>query len=389
MSPDCNREWTRSYISTKFSNNFVNTTLKKHREKILFDRERALLPATQPIIEEILRKERVSLEMRNTLTQIADLRAQYEDLRQSLFLNKDCKRAVFIRACPDEVCRGFLSSQWKCGLCLKWTCPTCHVIKGPERDCNHECKPDDVATATLLNGDTKPCPKCGEGIFKIDGCDQMWCTQCHTAFSWRTGHIENVVHNPHYYEYRRRQGTLERNPVDNPCPREVMDHRFHDIICNKLLTISNREQDPEIILKLQKKSKYISRICRNLLHLRHVDLERYRYNYEDNNRNVRIQYMRNFISEDQFKILLQQQDKRNDKNREIHDILQMVVDTVTDIIFRFNDEIKKRDWVYTPEINNYTKEIHQIVDYANECLMNVSKTYSSVTYKLDEKLVFS
>lgn len=67
----------------------------------------------------------------------------------------------------------------------------------------------------------------------------------------------------------------------------------------------------------------------------------------------------------------------------------MVVDTVTDIIFRFNDEIKKRDWVYTPEINNYTKEIHQIVDYANECLMNVSKTYSSVTYKLDEKLVFS
>jgi len=387
MSPECNREWTRHYISNKFSNVFVNTVLKKHREKILFDRERALLPATQPIVEEVIRKERISKEMRDTLTQITQLRAQYEQLRQALYLNGDRERAVFIRACPDEACRGFLSSQWKCGLCLKWTCPTCHVIKGLERDCEHECKPDDVATATLLNGDTKPCPKCGEGIFKIDGCDQMWCVQCHTAFSWRTGHIENVVHNPHYYEYRRRQGTLERNPDDNPCAR-VIDHHFHDRVHRELQSHVVREENPENIEKLRKLSKYISRISRNLLHLRHVDVERYRYNYEDNNRNLRVQYMRNFINEDQFKVLLQQQDKRNDKNREIRDILQMVVNTVTDIIFRFHDEIKKRDWRYTPEIENYEKEIEHIIEYANECLMVVSKTYSSVMFKFDEKLTF-
>ena len=98
--------------------------------------------------------------------------------------------------------------------------------------------------------------------------------------------------------------------------------------------------------------------------------------------------MRNFINEDQFKVLLQQQDKRNDKNREIRDILQMVVNTVTDIIFRFHDEIKKRDWRYTPEVENYKKEIERIIEYANECLMVVSKTYSSVIFTLDEMLVF-
>jgi hypothetical protein len=27
------------------------------------------------------------------------------------------ERSLFVRACPDEDCRGFLSSQWKCGIC--------------------------------------------------------------------------------------------------------------------------------------------------------------------------------------------------------------------------------------------------------------------------------
>jgi hypothetical protein len=34
----------------------------------------------------------------------------------------------------------------------------------------------------------------------------MWCTQCHTAFSWRTGAEETRVHNPHFYEWMRRTG---------------------------------------------------------------------------------------------------------------------------------------------------------------------------------------
>ena len=43
-------------------------------------------------------------------------------------------------------------------------------------------------------------------------------SQCHTTFDWNTGEIETgVVHNPHYYEFHRRNGTLQRNPGDVPC----------------------------------------------------------------------------------------------------------------------------------------------------------------------------
>ena len=130
------------------------------------------------------------------------------------------------RKCPDENCRGFLSTQWKCGLCEKWACPECHVIKGDTRDADHTCDPDTLATAQLLSKDTKPCPKCSTPIHKIEGCDQMWCTQCHTGFSWKRGTIENRVHNPHYYEWQRLNGggRAPRNVGDFECGRDIGDH---------------------------------------------------------------------------------------------------------------------------------------------------------------------
>jgi hypothetical protein len=81
----------------------------------------------------------------------------------------------------------------------------------------HECKEDDLSTVRLIRKETKPCPKCSARISKIDGCDQMWCVECKTAFSWKSGNVVNgAIHNPHYYEYlRKTQGFVPR--ADNPC----------------------------------------------------------------------------------------------------------------------------------------------------------------------------
>ena len=113
---------------------------------------------------------------------------------------------AFVRACPVNECRGFLSTAWKCGVCTTWVCAKCHEVKAEQHDAGHLCNPDNVATAELLAKDTKPCPSCAAGIFKIAGCDQMWCTSCNSGFDWKSGkRIEtNRIHNPHFFEYASR-----------------------------------------------------------------------------------------------------------------------------------------------------------------------------------------
>ena len=42
MNNDCTREWTEQFIRDNFTNNFICTKLKKHREDVLFDQERII-----------------------------------------------------------------------------------------------------------------------------------------------------------------------------------------------------------------------------------------------------------------------------------------------------------------------------------------------------------
>ena len=387
MNNECNKEWTRQFLSKNFTKTFINNEYKKHREEVLYNHERSLLPATQPIVEREIRREHLSSEIIKYKNELYILKAKIMNLENERFrlngvdnsTNILIERSAFVRACPDEECRGFLSTQWKCGICQKWTCPNCHIIKGHQRICEHTCNPDDVATAELLARDTKPCPKCGTGIFKISGCDQMWCTQCHTAFSWRTGNIENNIHNPHYYEWLRRtnNGHVPRNPLDNPCGERRINNYTYDNMCSSILRKIrklNTINDATLISNLKELNTNLQVICRNIMHLRYHIIPKYQFNPIINNQRLRIRFMRNQITEDKFKILVQQSDKKHQKLREISNLLQLLHDTTSDIILRFSEEISSPDWTYNLDTIN---EIDPIVNYANECFVDIGKTYDS------------
>ena len=399
MNSECNREWTRLFISESFPVSFINGAYKKHREELLFNNERALLPATQPIVERELVKRRLQAEIEVVRNKMIELNRQYSNLCNNLSNLRNTnrvnvERAVFVRACPDSECRGFLSSQWKCGICEKWTCPTCHEIKGLVRDVEHTCNPENVATAELLAQDTKPCPNCRAGIFKIDGCNQMWCTQCHTAFNWRTGRIEQDIHNPHYYEWLRRtnNGHVPRNPNDNPCggDNRIINHAFisdiRAIISRKLIAENNGSFSIAVRKIFDKKVEYVSEVCRSITHIRHIEIPRYDYDYVLNNQAWRVKYMLNEITEEKFKTVVQQNDKKHQKNREIHNLLQMFHDSSTDILFRFKQKAESNDWKFEMDILN---EINPLIDYVNECFGDISRTYNSVLLQMDYKFNIS
>ena len=53
LNATCGKEWTRQVVANTFTKSFMCNDYKKHRESVLFDLERALLPATQPLVENI------------------------------------------------------------------------------------------------------------------------------------------------------------------------------------------------------------------------------------------------------------------------------------------------------------------------------------------------
>jgi len=386
MSNSCGREWTRLFISTNFTNVFINTKLKKHREQLLFEQEKALLPATQPIVENMIKQDEIRGRVRELDDEIHQMYIRRRELEADIRnldrnRNAPAPRAEFVRACPDSDCRGFLSTQWKCGICQKWACPECHEVKGLTRDVEHTCNPDNVATARLLANDTKPCPNCRTGIFKIDGCDQMWCTQCHTAFNWRTGRIEQVVHNPHYFEWLRRNGSeVPRNPGDIPCGgHHHLTHRVYEDIRTTLLTKYHNHW------LCKPSSDMTGSIIRNIIHMRFVELDpqqTQQRTYVQKNQQLRIDYLRKVIDENVFKTKLQQCEKSNLKNTEINNIYTLLINTVSDIILRFGEHLHLHDTLDT----SILYEIDPIVEYANECFADISKTYNCRLIKYSNTL---
>lgn len=123
--------------------------------------------------------------------------------------------------CPLNICSGLVKNG-RCGDCKKAVCAKCRE----ERLDGHECNQQELETIKLLKRDTKPCPRCKTPIHKIDGCDQMFCTKCKTAFSWRTLNIQRgLIHNPHYHEYMAQLNggamNIQQIGENDPCGEEL------------------------------------------------------------------------------------------------------------------------------------------------------------------------
>lgn len=365
---NCKKQWDRRSLLMKFTRKFIDQNYRVHCENILFDTEKALMPATQPIIEEMKRKEEVQKELDILSQQIRQLQIQYKDRENSLNNSQVDHKKVFIKKCPKDDCRGFLSTQWKCGLCDHYSCPECHEIKGIEKNTPHECKKENIESVKMLAKDSKPCPGCAAMIFKSEGCHQMFCTQCKTVFDWKTGRIESgTIHNPHYFEWMRRNGRDERNPMDVQCGREI-DHffinNFNRLAKGRRINVKDYET-----------------ICINLIHMRYITLPRFLTDYLTNNQDLRIAFLQGDISEEQFKKDVQKRTKKYNKNKEISNIINTILTSSTEILYRMADDIKN-NMQFT--IQPYEHEFKLLREYINSCFEETSYTYKSKKYIVNQ-----
>ena len=376
----CKHPWNREFLQTNFTKYFREGELKKKREDVLLGIEEAMLPATQHLaaLERERRQvaddqKRVAAELREALKRVADLRNEYSTLgNRSWFLQRRIEtgdangdqeqerseKRAFIKHCPANGCNGFLTTQYRCGLCDMRVCNKCLEEKLP--DVEHVCNPDQVATVDFLMKDTRPCPKCAAPIHKIDGCSQMWCVQCHTAFDWRTGRIESGhIHNPHWYEYQRRvnNGAIPREPGDAPgggcCNQDAELPRFYRVDLNK-------------------RTRELEGVHRWLIHIHATQLRDRRNQDEEHakeKRNLRIKYLLSEIDKEKWKKQLQQREKKHDKATAIRQVYEIIYHGSVDIFTRL---VASREYTGAQALT----ELETLRVYANTCFDDVCKRFS-------------
>ena len=389
----CKKPWEEKFIVSNLNRSFCDKEYKNHRKELLVEREISKLPETMHLAER-QKKVNVEEEKAKTISQeITKLNKQVISLKaeQQIYITKayhlkqgdnsnsqTSEKRKFIMSCPNNHCKGYLSTQYKCGLCELFTCSKCFEIIGENKTDEHTCNPDNVLSAETIRKETKGCPTCGVRIFKISGCSQMWCTECKVAFDYTTGKIDNgTIHNPHYYTHMRQQnnGIAPRNPQDILCGG-ICNIYHLNMITNKLKQCKNLSHCPII-----DESSYISNIHRSVTHISQIDLPRIRaeVRLNTNHEDLRISYILGNKNKKEFATLIYKRDNLRKKFTELlhlYEILNVVgIETFNTLYnelknINFYDIVKEKILI----MNN-------LRDYCNSEFTKISATYNhSVLY---------
>jgi hypothetical protein len=98
--------------------------------------------------------------------------------------------------------------------------------------------------------------------------------------------------------------------------------------------------------------------------------------------------MRNKLSEDELKTILQRRDKDIQKRTEIRNVLIMFYTCCTDLFYRINDLLVTFKSSYTLNTTEWLgfegilDEFGVLLEYANSCLYNISTVYKCKQYSI-------
>jgi hypothetical protein len=286
------------------------------------------------------------------------------------------KKSVYIYPCGQNDCNGFLNNKYVCGICSTTFCAACFGLIGNKTENkaeyktarkDHQCKEEDIASAKTIKESTRPCPGCKTRIFKISGCDQMWCTVCHVAFSWRTGELEKGnIHNPEYTKYMsdlRKGNNLPTIPVCHNNPPQA--HAIGAKLRRLKLTLSNQEK------------YFITRVLRLSAEINQYVLPPLRVN-ETKHKELRYRYIDKSIDTKTFMQSLNTLHRAESRNKKIHDYLDTFVKCTTD--FSINLYESNSADCLDVFITSITETIIYINKHIKTCVENMGYTVYPVIY---------
>jgi len=462
----CKQSFSRMFMTNNFPKVWIHKELKKHKEDLIdqaftaelykyqdfvvsnkrlrkyADLQKPMNKEIQKLREKLYNLERCIYNERNFLygrstflpIEYSDTYNRMEASKLEEELEKSKKENLFRQRgpCPAANCRGFIEENWTCKLCDTHICKTCMMtISMPDLDddlvgtgsstgasaslstgsnsgsnananSNHVCKQEDIESAKKIREDSRNCPSCRVRIFKISGCNQMWCTNCHTFFSWDTLKIINAknLHNPHFMEFIAASGLDATNttnrtgavagtePVGNGinCNR-LQVHEIVECVLDKVYL--NKPRYAHSLEEFKKIKKVNLRAYLTTVYEMNDSIidarNRINTDFDETCKRIGIKYLENTINDNDKKIILQKKRKELDKLRDATDVRELWKEQIYTIIYRFltHNNIKKTSQkcayvcMNTPVVDELLHEIANIDAYCEDALRNIGNWYNS------------
>jgi hypothetical protein len=315
---------------------------------------------------------------------------------------EEAKQNTFIKHCSVADCKGTLNNRWYCRLCETPHCNKCGELKtkttttteipteiptettieiqeegerkeGDEGGNNgHICDPNLVQNLEEIKKNSKPCPKCGVAIFKTEGCDQMFCIVCHTAFSWKTLAIETGrIHNPHYYEILRKNSVIRREEGDiRPCDELVAWSPIFAFIEGHIPAGMERKKFEDIyrfVVELEEEYAERRYIFTNIT-------------FAD----FRKRYIKNEITEADYRRLMKLKYNKRMKKIELCQVLSITKIAISEELKKvirkedgqFMTRLTPRDYIET-NILSYQHNVEEVINNTNKILLEIGEKYAS------------
>ena len=331
-------------------------------KKLLYDEEASLFNSTRDLV---------------TMYKNIDSATEKELFLKSLpDMRGSGTYANIMRQCPVATCNGhFMIGDYQCGACKLIICKNCGEIEAD----GHVCDPTVLESITAIKQIAKNCPKCGVSIEKIDGCDQMFCTDCKTAFDWTTLKVIHTgIENPHYFEWIR--------SMNQEVARDT-----NDITCGGLTTYQEVHQANEAVLK----NSGIDRKC-GMYNLNASTLIAFQVYIHDiherilstlirakDNTDLRIKFMCGEINKSTFTTAIFKRHNKMLKYDKEFEIYKLIRDAGTDILQRWTRE---KTFFEIHKLQRAVAEVDELITCVNHGFARVSEMNSSVLKRLNKRI---
>ena len=434
----CKSKITREFIIQNLDEDWLKNEYKQFRRKHLFNVEKSKFVDTQGAANIYMKAKEMIVKLpfdpvsgqfngnihnynkytaqfnafHDAMLCISDYGLGWEDHDFESGLKKESKSLKKTIKCPYSNCAGIIpiseENELMCAMCYGTVCTKCQ--EATHGSSNHKCNEDTVKTINDMRDNTRSCPVCSALIFKIEGCDQMFCTQCHTTFSWNTARIERgFQHNPHYLDWvrelrMRRIANGEHVGDDGaialggggggqPPPSCIEYITYENLITcftqeiwkNSFEARKKIPQIPNLLDGLPSKEFYclaIRNFHSNILEVRSTAGNHANMVVPDNHA-TRVRYLTNNMEEDEFINEIERREYEWHENITLFYIYDMVFRSAGDIYHNLMS--RKTLGKYKDMYHDTFIEILKLLEYGNMCLEEHDKAYKTVSMKFKKR----